>query len=123
MPQEGLRSPFINYVYFYYWYTLYDILKALYMNAVIQVGFLKKFIEIYVNKVSRIQIGWSELEKKEQTTLASEPSRKFKKKMHFFIMFGIFSLGQIIHSRSLKIICNGNFGLKRGGGGLLRCSL
>ena len=34
------------------------------MNALIQVGFDKEYIEIYVNKISRIPSEWSELEQK-----------------------------------------------------------
>ena len=46
--------PFINDVYFYCWYILFDICKERYMKAIILWGFVKQFIEINVSKISRI---------------------------------------------------------------------
>ena len=58
---DGIYFPFINDVYFYCWYILFDICKERYMNATILWGFVKQFIEINVNKFSIIPNEWSEL--------------------------------------------------------------
>ena len=48
------------------------------------VGLVKEFMEISVNKISRIPSEWSELENKiKKKTLVSEANRKFRKKTNF----------------------------------------
>ena len=50
----GIYFPFKNGVHFYCWYILFDICKEKYMIGFLLWGFVKQFIEINVNKVSRI---------------------------------------------------------------------
>ena len=64
MPQEGILLSIYELCIIWLCYKVIDIWKARYMNALILVGFVKEYIEIYVNKCFTIPNDWSEFEKK-----------------------------------------------------------
>ena len=88
---DGIHFPFINDVYFYCWYILFDICKERYMNALILWGFVTQFIEINVNKDSRIPNEWSELHQPTCRKIKKQFGRAKRaenlKKFTFYIKF------------------------------------
>ena len=84
------------------------------MNAlIIQVGFVQQFIEIYMNKCSRIPSDWSQLENKIRSNFG-ERSEQF-----FFDIFALFesSLANVISDYLFSFLQN-DIHCKRGAGPL-----